>query len=536
MKRSLRILTAGTVLAAAFAFSLSGASAASVPRWIKHIQNYPGGISGGVRAMVSDEAVAAQAKYGSAPRSAAHGTWGPNVQMNDDSSPPLPQNETSVAYNVWDPSIAVAAANDYVSGGVVIMRTADGGNTWASTQLTPQFRGSGDFCTGGDPSVAYSRRDQAFYLTQLCFFRSLPYSEVHLFVSLDNGATWTPGRQRALVASNYDYSTGQVDSSIFNDKEYLTVDNYPNSAHYGRIYVTYTKFHVESSGFSDYCPIQLAYTDAVPSFDPSLTVFQHTSVSPDNPGGNGRGPSANQFSVPVVEKSGALDISFVTEECNTSIDHAFKFQKSTNGGVSFLTKPVRLTTPVTFQDNPNPADLLPNKKFRAPNTESLAYSEATGTLLYVYTNYLNMATSGGDIVVQRSTDGGMHWSPAQVVSHSGSGAPARNDQFFPWIGTNPRGDSYVVWLDCRRDPANHNIVAFQGSSRDDGLSWRNLQIGTEVWDPDRGFFKSASFIGDYSGLAASNKAVYPVWTDGRDSSIDQTGIGETDIFTNVEPL
>ena len=130
----------------------------------------------------------------------------------------------------------------------------------------------------------------------------------------------------------------------------------------------------------------------------------------------------------------------------------------------------------------------------------------------------------------------MHWSPAQVVSHSGSGAPARNDQFFPWIGTNPRGDSYVVWLDCRRDPANHNIVAFQGSSRDDGLSWRNLQIGTEVWDPDRGFFKSASFIGDYSGLSASNKAVYPVWTDGRDSSIDQTGIGETDIFTNVEPL
>jgi hypothetical protein len=130
----------------------------------------------------------------------------------------------------------------------------------------------------------------------------------------------------------------------------------------------------------------------------------------------------------------------------------------------------------------------------------------------------------------------MHWSASQVVSQTKSGAPARNDQFFPWIGTNPRGDSYVVWLDCRRDPANHNIVAFQASSRDDGLSWRNRQIGTEIWDPDRGFFKSASFIGDYSGLAASDQFVYPVWTDGRDSSIDQTGIGETDIFTNVEPL
>jgi hypothetical protein len=531
----MRVFVGVAVLATAFTFSAAGASAASTPRWMKHIQRYPGGISAGVRAMVSDEAVAARAKYGRAHRFAAHGAWGPNVQMNDDTYPPLPQNETSVAYNVWDPSIAVAAANDYVSGGVVIMRTADGGNDWASTRLTPQFRGTGDFCSGGDPSVAYSRRDHAFYLTQLCFFRALPYSEVHLYVSLDNGATWTPGRQRALVASNYDYGTGTVDESVFNDKEYLTVDNYPTSAHYGRIYVTYTKFHVKPSGFSDYCPIQLAYTDAVPSFDPSLTVFQHTAVVPDNPGGNGKGRSANQFSVPVVEKSGALDISFVTEECNTSIDHSFLFQKSVNGGASFLPKPVKLTTHATFQDNPSPADLLPNKKFRAPNTESLAYSEATGTLLYLYTNYLDMATSGGDIVAQRSTDGGLHWSSPEVVSLTGSGDPARNDQFFPWVATNPRGDSYAVWLDARRDPANHNIAAFQGTSRDDGLSWRNLQIGT-VWDPDRGFFKSGSFIGDYNGMAASNDWVYPVWTDGRDSSIDQTGIGETDIFTNVEPL
>ena len=542
MDRTLRIFVACVVLAAAIAFSAVGAAAASAnhtstPRWIKHIHRYPGGISDGVRAMVSHDAVAARAKYGHGRLFAPKQQWGPNVQMNDDSYPPLPQNETSVAYNVWDSSIAVAAANDYVSGGVVIMRTSDGGKTWASTRLTPQFDGNRDFCSGGDPSVAYSRRDSAFYLTQLCFFRAAAFSEVHLFVSLDNGATWTPGRQRALVASNYDYSTGTVDDSLFNDKEYLTVDNYPQDAHYGRIYVTYTKFHIQPDGFSDYCPIQLAYTDTVPAFDPSLTVFQHTSVVADNPGGNGKGPSADQFSVPVVEKGGALDISYVTEECNSSIDHAFKFQKSTDGGATFLPNPVKLTHHATFKDNPDPADLLPPKHFRVPNTESLAYSEATGTLVYVYTNYIDMGTSGGNIVAQRSTDGGMTWSSPRLVSigHAHSG-PARNDQFFPWIATNPRGDSYVVWLDCRRDPANLDIVAFQASSTDDGMSWQNQPIGTAMWNPDRGFFKSGAFIGDYSGIAASNDWVYPVWTDGRDSAFDQTGIGETDIFTNVEPL
>ena len=56
-----------------------------------------------------------------------------NLQMNDDWFPPMPQNETAVDYSRADPLVAVAAANDYVSGGVVVMRTADGGKSWKST-------------------------------------------------------------------------------------------------------------------------------------------------------------------------------------------------------------------------------------------------------------------------------------------------------------------------------------------------------------------------------------------------------------------
>src|ERR1700730_9280568 len=188
--------------------------------------------------------------------------------MNDDSYPPMPQNETAVAYNVTHPEIAVAAANDYVSGGVVVMRTSDGGQKWLSTRISPQFRGTADFCSGGDPGVAYSRKEGAFYVSQLCFFHALPFSEVQVYKSVDNGQTWTPGRQASRAASNYTYPTpgvpGKVDDSIFNDKELITVDNTPSSPHYGRIYVTYTKFHLQPSGFSDYCPLQLSYTDAIP--------------------------------------------------------------------------------------------------------------------------------------------------------------------------------------------------------------------------------------------------------------------------------
>jgi hypothetical protein len=284
VKRTRAILLILATIAAMGAIAAPSGAAASqpTPRWVLHTQRYPGSISNGVRAMVSPAAVAAQAKRLRASGAVAAPAL-QNVQMNDDSNPPLPQNETAVAYNTRNPLIAVAASNDYVSGGVAIMRTTNGGQSWRTTRVTPQFLGTRDFCSGGDPAVAYSHRDRAFYISQLCFFRALPFSEVHVIKSVDNGKTWTPGRQAARAASNFDYTTGTVDDTIFNDKEYIAVDNTPTSPHYGRLYVTYTKFHLLADGSSDYCPIQLAYTDTIPTANPSLTVFSHTRWCPTPP-------------------------------------------------------------------------------------------------------------------------------------------------------------------------------------------------------------------------------------------------------------
>jgi hypothetical protein len=521
---------------------VAATAATTTPRWVTHIQRYPGGISNGVRAMYAAQrlgyatsaAVTAQTRAGGF--AAASLSDGPNVQMNDDSKPPLPQNETAVAYNTDNPLRAVAAANDYVSGGVVVMRTLDGGLHWASTRIIPQFDGTGDYCSGGDPGVAYSRRDGAFYISQLCFFRALPFSEVQVYKSVDNGKTWTPGRQAARAATNFDYTTGQVDTSVFNDKELIAVDNTPTSPHYGRIYVTYTKFHVLASGFSDYCPLQLSYTDVIPTFNPLLTTWAHTPVQPDNPGGNGRGMSANQFSDPVVENNGTLDIGFVSENCNNSYDPHLLFQKSTNGGRTFLPQAVQIDKPGQYADFLDAAkdDVLPPTHFRAPNTPSLAYSPQTGKLLFVYQNNINRPVSKADISYQTSSDGGLHWSNMRFLSTAASGRPAQNDQFFPWAASDQAGRFYVIWFDRRLDPANVRINTWQAVSGNDAGSFSSAKISTHDWNPNLGFFTSGAFIGDYNGLAASNQAVYPVWTDGRNDAINQTGIGETDIFTNVE--
>ena len=508
--------------------------AAKTPRWVTHVARYSGGISGGVRAMLASD----QARTGSS--GAAHarsgspaGSPGNNVQMNDDSYPPLPQNETAVAYKTTHPQIAVAAANDYVSGGVVVMRTSNGGQSWSSTRITPQFFGTRDFCNGGDPGVAYSRRDGAFYLSQLCFFRALPYSEVHVYKSVDDGRTWTPGRQAAVAATNY--VNGQVDESIFNDKELIAVDNNSSSPHYGRIYVTYTKFHIQPDGFSDYCPLQLSYTDSIPTQNPALTSWSHTAIQPDNPGGDGTGSSANQFSDPVVESNGTLDVGFVSENCNDSFDPHLLFQRSTDGGQTFLANAVQIDKAGQYTDfdDGTGSDTIPPTHFRAPNTPSLAYSPRTGKLLFVYQNNINRPASAADISYQTSTDGGLTWSDASFLSTDSSGQPAANDQFFPWAASTESGRFYVIWFDRRLDPNNVRINTWQAVSGNDAASFSSAKISSLDWDPNDGFFTSGAFIGDYNALAASDQQVYPVWTDGRDNARGETGIGETDIFTDA---
>jgi hypothetical protein len=60
-------------------------------------------------------------------------------------------------------------------------------------------------------------------------------------------------------------------------------------------------------------------------------------------------------------------------------------------------------------------------------------------------------------------------------------------------------------------------------------------LSTVAWNPDLGFFTSGVFIGDYMGVAAGSHVLYPVWVDGRNTSIASTGIGDTNIFTNAAP-
>lgn len=515
---SLAVVIAGTRMASA-----------QTPLWVQHVKNFPGGMSNVTRAYLDPAVAQARAGLTLSTTSAQPATLN-NVQINDEPVPDLPEDETQVVLNPSNPMIAVAAANDFVTGGLWIGRTTDGGRHWSSFRAGPTSS-KGETCFGGgDPALAFSMRDQAFYAAQLCFFLTNPDSEVQLWKSVDNGATWTPSARGSTVFTNI-AANGLADGSLFFDKELLAVDNDPSSSHFGRIYVTAIKFHMLlPSGRSDFCPVQLAHTDDVPTDNPRSTVWTRVAVVPDAPFSD-TGPSANQWALPVVDDRGGLDIAYAIEDCNTGFDRGLFFKRSTDGGNTFGPT-IQIDKPGQFADNPNRQDLLPAKHARLGLSPSLAFNPVTKSLEFVYQNNINRTISGADISFQQSQDFGATWSDAKTISITSTGEPAPNDQFYPWIAVDESGNLHVIFYDNRNDPGNKLIETFQAFSPDDGRTWTNFNISTAAWDPDKSFFSCGCFIGDYNGLAASNAVIYPIWTDGRNSPGAPNG--ETEIFTSVE--
>jgi hypothetical protein len=503
------------------------------PRWVRHVLNYSGGISNGVRERVA-VAMGQTTTSRLAARSSAEWPGLNNVQMNDDTNPPLPQDEPGIALNLDDTMNAVAASNDYTGDGFWIGTTHDGGVTWSSQWKDPKFSFDGSRCYASDPTVVYSLRDHAFYMGTLCYFPTTVASEIQVWKSVDGGDTWSDSTKPSLVINNR-AADGSLDGSLFYDKELMAVDNSPSSPHYGRLYVTYTKFHTGGSGSSwrsDFCPVQSAYTDNIPTNDPANSTWHNVAIVPDNPGDDGRGRTANQFSTPIVDDQGGLNVAFVSEDCNTAYDRALFFARSTDGGQSFGDV-VRVDRPGEWADNPNRKDSLPGKgAVRFPGTISLTYDATRSRLVLLDHNAIDRTSSGTNISVQTSTDFGGTWSHSRWVSVNGAGDPARGDQFFPAVGVDSAGTYFAIWQDTRRDAGNHLIDTFQATSTNGGLTWTNYRISSASFDPRQSFFTCGCFIGDYNQIAVSDEVIYPAWTDGRNSP--GRPAGDTDMFTNVE--
>jgi hypothetical protein len=109
------------------------------------------------------------------------------------------------------------------------------------------------------------------------------------------------------------------------------------------------------------------------------------------------------------------------------------------------------------------------------------------------------------------------------------------DQFFPAVAVSADGLVHVTFYDRRNDVNNTLLEYWWAISFDGGKTFPvNLQISTESFNGDYSRDGDNDFIGDYTGVVATNSSVAAVWCDMREGSESD---GDSEIyFINIPYL
>src|SRR4051794_37898351 len=247
----------------------------------------------GVSAAARTRAMASAQRV-SATSVACTNRFGTNVKVNQNcqnlTDPDLAgrgqaQNETWAAIDRRNTDHVVASYNDYRRGDGTcgVSYSLDAGRSWADSTVPNGFTRGGAFGAarqywqaGGDTSVAWDTRGNAYLSCQM-FLRGQPTSSnpdqssaFYVYRSTgSNGASWNfPGRP---VAEHNDVAGA---GNFLLDKQLMTVDDHVGSPYRDRVYMTWTQFAEDGTGYiyashsSDYAetfspPVVVSTTSAL---------------------------------------------------------------------------------------------------------------------------------------------------------------------------------------------------------------------------------------------------------------------------------
>jgi hypothetical protein len=344
-----------------------------------------------------------------------------------------------------------------------------------------------------------------------------PNGAIDLSYSDDMGRHWVKGNGgRDLEPNNNQTSlaAGHVE-----DKEWVAVNHIVGSSWQDHVYAGWTVYDGQNG------KLRIAV-----SRDRGLTFARAVTLT--TPGATG---PLNEYVQPFIDAAGVLYVSFVSSEHNShGGTYTVWVTRSVDDGRSFGPFVPVATAPII------PGCCLANTTFRDGIEESFAASPTYAGHLYLAYEDYNTSAGTFDVKFVQSTDGGVTWSPPQVVNDNPD--PLATDQFQPEVAAGPNGAVAVAFYDRRSACPNDASVlpADQGRTnfcidtslqpyKDTGAGadavGPNVRMTEFSWDPQQpgqvvgglpqlpcaahsNPCTSRSFIGDYFGLAISSGNIY----------------------------
>jgi hypothetical protein len=484
------------------------------------------------------------------------------------------QNETWVSADPVNPRNLVAGYNDYRRGdgtcGVTYSTT--GGRSWADATLPNGFVNGATFGApreymqaSGDPSVGWDTRGNTYYTCQE-FKRGSGVtgdadqsSGIYVYRSTGtNGASWN-FVGRPVVEHNDVAGAG----NFLLDKPLMTVDDGMYSPYRDRIYVTWTTFAADGTGYI----YEASSNDYGEHFTAPVLVSTDSSLCPKpatTTHANGRCDN-NQFSDPFTAPDGTLYVVWANfnnaTSSSTDNHNQVLLAKSTDGGATF-SAPVKvgdyyeLPDCSTYQGGADAGRACVPEKgattasiFRAanypygavdprhPNAVAVTYA----SYISHYSNENNgctpagvSSTTGGNLYTGVKTPGACHNAIVLSVSTDGGNTftggsqdvrtlpvaestPRQriSDQFWQGMGFTPDGTLVVGSFD--RAYGTDETTGFSDisvSTSRNLTSFGDVQRATTSSMPPETEFNGV-FYGDYFQLAVTGQIAHPVWSDTR---------------------
>lgn len=380
------------------------------------------------------------------------------------------QTEVFIVKSPIDEDVLFSSCNTltfipfFVSEGIFV--SENGGETW---------RGN-DTCTGnpmlfhgGDPGIAIDKNGR-FILTRLG--RS-PFVGLYSHYSLDNGNTWS-GQS---VISTDDLERAAVIS-----------DANSTSTYYGRTYATWVKF---ATPF----PMMVSYTD-----DGAETWSEPQQIN--SPNNRCAGGDID------VDSDGGLVLCWAgVTETSPFKEIYVGFASSSNGGSNWT------VTENAFDIN-GITGLLPNKgNIRVNGLPGIAVDNSGGERngwIYIVSGQKDKLPAGSDpdIILNRSTDGGLTWSEAirvnQDVLNNGK------TQYFPTVHVDKYGGVDIIFYDDRYTTDDSTGVTLARST-DGGNTWKEFEISDHNFKPTAIGGLGQGYQGDNIDITSTTTKLWPVW-------------------------